>query len=171
MLRRSILFSACLAGMASCVTFAVAQDLPAPSDVTILTVTGAISKTNVGATLQFDRVGIMALPAAIIETSTIWTEGVHKFQGVSLKTLVDLLGVTEGTILATAINDYTVEIPVADAINGGPIVAYLLDDAEMPVRKNGPLWVIYPYDSSPDYRTEVTYSRSVWQLDRLEIVK
>jgi hypothetical protein len=40
----------------------------------------------------------------------------------------------------------------------------------MSVRDKGPLWVIYPYDSD-DYRSEVIYSRSIWQLDRLEVVQ
>jgi hypothetical protein len=37
----------------------------------------------------------------------------------------------------------------------------------MSLREKGPLWVIYPYDSDPAYRTEETYSRSIWQLNRL----
>ena len=79
------------------------------------------------------------------------------------------MGVTDGTLLATAINDYTVEIPVSDAVPGGPIVAYLMDGQEMPVRDKGPLWIVYPYDSSAAYRSEVVYSRSIWQLDRIEV--
>ncbi|MDP5360810.1 MAG: oxidoreductase, partial [Paracoccaceae bacterium] len=35
----------------------------------------------------------------------------------------------------------------------------------------GPLWVVYPYDMSADYRSEVIYYRSIWQLDRIEVVK
>jgi len=39
------------------------------------------------------------------------------------------------------------------------------------LREKGPLWVIYPYDSDAKFRTEVIYSRSIWQLDRLAIVQ
>jgi hypothetical protein len=111
------------------------------------------------------------LGAETFETTTIWTEGVHSFTGVPLQTLTALLGVTEGQILATAINDYTVEIPVSDAVENGPIIAYLMDGEEMSVRDKGPLWIVYPYDSNADYRTEVVFSRSIWQLDRIEVVK
>ncbi|MCB5199595.1 molybdopterin-dependent oxidoreductase [Loktanella sp. TSTF-M6] len=148
----------------------LAQDIPAPQGDVLLTITGNIQMTNVDDQLQLDRDALMALEAATFETSTIWTEGVHSFQGVSLATLMEALGVTEGTIIATAINDYAVEIPVSDAVEGGGMVAYLMDDAEMRVRDKGPLWVVYPYDSDPAYRTEVIYSRSIWQLDRLEVV-
>lgn len=150
---------------------ALAQDIPAPTGPAILTVSGDIEMTNVEGTLVFDRDTLMALPATTIETSTIWTDGVHQFTGVSLSDLADVLGTPEGRLLATAINDYTVEIPMTDAVEGGPIVAYLMDGAQMSVRDKGPLWIIYPYDSESDYRSEVIYSRSIWQLDRLEIVE
>ena len=142
-----------------------------PEGPTLLVVSGDISKTNVGATAVFDREMLVEMGATEIITETIWTEGVQTFEGVSLATLLSHLDVTEGNLLATAINDYTVEIPVSDAIEGGPIIAYAVDGKPMSVRDKGPLWVIYPYDSSADYRSEVIYSRSIWQLDRIEVVK
>ena len=72
---------------------------------------------------------------------------------------------------ATAINNYAIEIPVSDAVNEGPIIAYLMDGKKMSVRDKGPLWIVYPYDANPDYRSEVVYSRSIWQLDRIEFVQ
>ncbi|RYH00603.1 oxidoreductase, partial [Salipiger sp. IMCC34102] len=39
----------------------------------------------------------------------------------------------------------------------------------MQVRDKGPLWIVYPYDDTPEYRSEVIYSRSIWQLDRIEV--
>jgi len=163
--------AALIVGFVALAASASAQEIPAPTDAPILTVSGAISTANVGDTLQFDLAALEALDAVTIETSTIWTEGTHTFKGVALKELIDLLGVTKGTILATAINDYTVEIPVTDAVAGGAIVAYAMDGEAMAVREKGPLWVVYPYDSNADYRSELIYSRSIWQLDRLEVVE
>ncbi len=139
-----------------------AQDATKP----ILTISGSAIAEDV----TYERAALMDLPAAMIETSTIWTEGVSTFTGVSLADLVDELGIEGGTIVATAVNDYAVEIPVEDAVEGGPIVAYLMDGKEMSLRDKGPLWVVYPYDSDASYRTEVIYSRSIWQLDRLEFL-
>ena len=68
-----------------------------------------------------------------------------------------------------ALNDYAVDIPVADAVEGGPIVAYEIDGKALPIRNRGPLWIVYPYDARADYRSEVVYARSIWQLDRLDI--
>jgi hypothetical protein len=110
---------------------------------------------------------LQALSAATVTTGTIWTEGMVQFTGVRLKTLLDAVGVTDGILDATAINDYAVEIPVSDAVEDGPIIAYEMNGAPMSVRDKGPLWIVYPYDDDPDYRTEVIYSRSIWQLDRI----
>ena len=171
MFTRIVQTSLCLVLAFGLTSTALAEDLTTPQGDVILTVSGEILKTNVAETFAFDREMLMALPATTFETSTIWTDGVHSFTGVSLVDLANTLGVEDGQLLATAINDYTVEIPFADAVEGGPIIAYLMDGAEMSVRDKGPLWVIYPYDSDADYRTEVIYSRSIWQLDRVEIVQ
>lgn len=150
---------------------AIAGDFAEPEGVVVLTISGEIKETNVGATLQLDSEMLLALDKTIIETSTIWTDGVHVFQGVSLKILADTLGVTSGAFMATAINDYSVRIPIVDATDDGPILAYYMDDEKMSVRDKGPLWVVYPYDNRPEFRTEVIYSRSIWQLDRIDVVQ
>lgn len=106
-----------------------------------------------------------------IVTSTIWTEGVHEFSGVPLYALLQHLDVTGSTIQAIALNDYAVSIPLSDARMGGPIVAFAIDGQPIPRREKGPLWIIYPFDQSPEYRTEIVYSRSIWQLNRLNIVE
>ncbi|TCL08099.1 hypothetical protein BXY66_0132 [Shimia isoporae] len=136
----------------------------------ILTVSGKISAKNADGTATFDIESLRALPAQTVSTTTIWTEGVHVFTGVPLALLLDKLGSSGSTLRASAINDYTVEIPVADLAPQAPILAYEMDGAPMHRRDKGPLWIIYPYDSSPDYQTSIVYSHSVWQLDRLEIV-
>ena len=150
---------------------ASAAELELPNDAVVLTVNGDIGTVNIDDTAQFDLSMLMALDPVTIETTTIWTEGTQVFHGIELHTLLERLDVTTGGILATAINDYTVEIPVADAIVGGPIIAFALNGETMSVRDKGPLWIVYPYDANADYRSEVIYSRSIWQLDRIEITR
>ena len=149
----------------------MADPLSAPTGDVILDVSGAVSETNVGAKAAFDLEMLQALGETSFETSTIWTEGLQSFTGVSLQALMRALGVEDGTLRASAINDYTVEIPVSDAVEGGPIVAYLRNGDPMSIRDKGPLWIVYPYDASTAYQTEEIYSRSIWQLDRLEVVE
>ena len=139
-------------------TAAVANDLAKPEGHAILTISGDIAQTNMNDTLQFDQAMLQDLDATVIETSTIWTDGVRRFQGVSLNTLTELLEVDAGTLKAMAINDYSVQIPVSDATEDGPIIAYLMDGNPMSVREKGPLWIIYPFDSASEFRSEVIYS-------------
>lgn len=118
---------------------------------------------------QYTIEDLRALEPVTFETETIWTTGPQQFTGVPLAVLMQQMGVSGGQLVAHAVNDYSVEIPVSDAVEGGPIVAFERNGAEMSLRNKGPLWVVYPYDSNPDYRTEEVYSRSIWQLDRIVI--
>ncbi len=101
------------------------------------------------------------------ETETIWTEGAQSFTGVSLAGLVTQLGAGGREIEAVAINEYSVSIPLSDAVQGGPILAFERNGTVMSIRNKGPLWLVYPYDSDPSYRTEAFYSRSIWQLEKI----
>ncbi len=51
---------------------------------------------------------LAALENVTFTTTTIWTEGEQTFTGVPLNELVSELGVVDGTIVAHAINDYSV---------------------------------------------------------------
>ncbi|WP_323767036.1 molybdopterin-dependent oxidoreductase [Marinovum sp.] len=160
---------ATLAVLAVSATGAVARMLEAPEGEVILTVSGNVQATNATGKAEFDLAMLEALPVTEFTTSTIWTEGTHTYTGVALETFLDAVA-AEGTRLeAMAINDYSVEIPISDAIEGGPILAYKVDGAPMSRREKGPIWLIYPYDQSVDYRSETIYTRSIWQLDRLHV--
>ena len=160
-----------LALVATSVSSVAAEELALPQGEVILTISGPIETTNVDGTAQFDLEMLEAMDATTFETTTIWTAGEHSFTGVSLAVLADRLGLEGETLRATAINDYAIDIPLSDAVEGGPIVAYRMDGDTMPVRDKGPLWIVYPYDANADYRTEVVYSRSIWQLDRIEVME
>jgi hypothetical protein len=141
---------------------------PATGDV-LLTVTGEIGQTNAADEARLDLDLLVELGTTEFETETIWTDGPQTFVGVELIALLAALE-AEGDILrAVALNDYAVEIPVSDAVEGGPIIAFLRNGEEMSVREKGPLWLVYPYDNAPEYRAEVIYARSIWQLARIEV--
>lgn len=146
-----------------------AEDLPTPKGEIILTVTGDIQVRNQDDSAVFDVDMLKSLGEVSFDTSTPWTDGVQTFTGISLHRLMEVLGVTDGSLKATAINDYAIEIPVSDAVEGGPILAYLQNGKPMSVREKGPLWVVYPYDLNKDYQAEVTFSRSIWQLVSLDV--
>lgn len=143
--------------------------LPPEGDV-VLTVTGAIDTTNQGGAAVFDLAMLQAMEPVTITTTTIWTEGPQEFTGVPLKTLLDSIGAGGKPVEAHALNDYFTEIPVEDITDPGPIVAYAQNGSLLSVRDKGPLWIVYPYDDDARWRSEVIYTRSIWQLNALDVL-
>ena len=148
-----------------------AAELAKPTGSVILTIRGDITQSNgPDNTALFDLALLDKLPQSSFVTTTIWTKGKLKFSGVSLRALLDAVGAKGTKLRLIALNDYSVEMPVTDAIVGGPILASRLDGRTLAVRDKGPLWLVYPYDDNSAYRSEVIYSRSVWQLKAIEVI-
>ncbi|WP_338401958.1 molybdopterin-dependent oxidoreductase [Paragemmobacter straminiformis] len=143
--------------------------LPAPTGEVVLTVSGALSQTNTPGGAAFDMDMLAALPARSFVTTTTWTDGEKLFSGVPLKTLLETVGASGSTLTATALNDYSVTIPLDSLSDDAPIVAYSIDGAPFPRRDKGPLWIVYPYDADPAYRSEAVYGYSIWQLSTLTL--
>lgn len=141
----------------------------AQTTTVLLTVTGGPDAQGQPFDTTFDMAALQALPKTSFETTTMWTEGMQRFDGVDLRVFLDSLQVEKGIVVAMAINDYRIEIPVEEIKQGGAMIAYMRNGAPMSIRDKGPLWIVYPYDSAPEFQSEVVFSRSIWQLDRLEI--
>ena len=93
---------------------------PAEGEV-LLTVTGAIGQTNAGDAAAFDLAALEGMETAlVIETTTIWTEGMQTFEGVALVDLLAAIEAEGANLRAIALNDYAVDIPVSDARRGWP---------------------------------------------------
>lgn len=148
---------------------ASSQGLAAPTGRVVLTLSGQIGQTNQGATAVFDMAALAALPQHSFTTRTPWYDRPVKFTGPLLSDLLAAVKAQGKTIRATAINDYSISVPLADAQSHGVIVARLLDDRPMAVRDKGPLFVIYPFDSKAELRSSVYYERSIWQLKHISI--
>lgn len=151
------------------VSAAQAEDMPAPTGEVLLTVSGSISTTNGDGVLALDAVLFSSLPQHSFTTSTIWTKGTATYSGVLLRDLLTAAGATGGTVTLTALNDYQISMPAAEVLADGPLLANLSDGKPMSVRDKGPVWMVYPYDMAPEYRTEKAYARSIWQVTSIEI--
>lgn len=149
--------------------FASADGLIQPKGRIVLTVSGQIGETNKGKDAVFDMAMLEALPQHSFTTRTPWYDRPVKFTGPLLSDVLALTKAKGTSISASAINDYTIRIPVADAQAHGILVARLLDDQPMAVRDKGPLFVIYPFDSKAELRSSTYYERSIWQLKRMSI--
>lgn len=165
-MKRLGLFAVAIAALGM-FTFASADAQSKPTGEVILTISGDLADEANQDGVGFDLQMLQMLPEIKFTTTTQWTEGEVEFTGVSLQLLLEHVGATGGTVSAIALNDYKIEIPTASLEGEAPIVAYLMNGETMSRRGKGPLWIVYPYDTDEKYRTETTYSRSIWQLDRL----
>lgn len=148
---------------------ALAATLAKPSEKPILTVSGKIEVFNNDNTAQFDRAMLEELGMVSFSTSTPWYKEPVTFEGVPLAKLLDLLKVQGSTLMAIALNDYSTEIPVSDAAQYHPILALKRNGEYMPVRDKGPIFIVYNYDSDPELKSQKFYSRSAWQVTRIEV--
>lgn len=146
-----------------------AASLAAPQGNQILEVSGSIAVKNSGDSAKFDLAMLEKIGVAKVKTSTAWTEGEPQFEGVLVRDLLKALGATGNTVTAVAINDYKVEIPVADFNKYGVILAYRQDGKELRIRDKGPLWIIYPQDEHPELKTKQTQAKWIWQLKELRV--
>jgi hypothetical protein len=143
--------------------------LDAPKERPILAVSGKIALKNTGETARFDMKMIEALPQHSFTTRTPWYDKPVKFSGPLLADLLAAVKASGTSVSAVAINDYKVSIPMADATKFQMIVATQIDGKPIPVREKGPLFVVYPFDSSAELRTSTYYERSIWQLKALDV--
>lgn len=146
-----------------------AAAVDAPTGPVLLTISGNIASPNQDGKLLLDEKAFEGLPFTTVKTETPWTDGMTTFEGVPLKALLDLAGAKGSTIHAVALNDYAVDVPVADGDNPNVIVAYRMNGERMRVRDKGPLWLIYPLSDDPALQTEETHSKMIWQIKELEI--
>jgi hypothetical protein len=158
-------FVYCLAAL----PFAQAWALDVPSGPVVLTVSGRLRLANAGAQAQFDMEMLEKLTQHSFVTRTPWYSMPRKFTGPLLRDVLAACGAQGSNVRATALNDYRVDLPFEDAQRFDVLVARLLDDKPMAVRDKGPLFIIYPFDSSAELRNTVYYSRSAWQLKSLEV--
>ncbi len=131
----------------------------------MLQVTGHIA----GGVAALTRDALHALPSVTIETSTVVTDGVHSFTGFLMRDLLDHLGAEGDRVTAIALNDYAVDIPIADFYDYDVIVAYDMGGEALTRDDKGPLWIVYPrddHDALQDIRFDY---RWVWQLYRLDV--
>ena len=138
---------------------AYAEKLPAPTGKPVLTISGKIGNMNVGDKAVFDLAMLEKLGMKTIETTTPWYTGKVRFDGIPLSKSARVL----------ALNDYTTIIPIDDFYKFPVIMALKMNGQYMRIRDKGPLFIVYPYDSSAELQNQIYYSRSAWQVSKMII--
>lgn len=171
MKRRSTWMAACaLVGVwAVGLTSTGALALEAPKGKVVLTVTGNVSTPNRGKTAVFDMAMLQALPQHTFTTQTPWEAKPTTFKGPLLRDVLAAAQASGSTVEATALNDYTISLPMSDTTQFDMVLAHTMNGSPIPVRTKGPLFVVYPFDSKPELKAAKYYERSIWQLKSLAV--
>lgn len=146
-----------------------ADQLPRPTGRVILTVDGAITRTNAPGMAEFDREMLERLGLTRLRTWTPWTEGESEFQGVAARRLMEAVGATGTSVRALALNDFESSIPLADFERYPVLLATRIDGKQLEVRDKGPIWIVYPWTGNPELNDLPTRRKSVWQLKSLHV--
>jgi len=184
-----------LAAAALCpavVPAAVPAANPPGASPALLTVTGAISKTNRGpldsvADLMmakqkisfkkahaFDFGMLTAMPAVTIKPTIEYDQKSHVLRGPLLADVLKACGVSgdAGKLAMRAVDGYAPAIDIADARKYRFIVATHLDGKPMPLGGLGPLWAIYDADRFPDMAAKPVDQRFAlcpWALYHIDV--
>lgn len=164
--RRSWMAGAFLLAMAASQS---AQALEAPTGKVVLTLSGKVADTNDAKQAKLDMAMIRKLPQISFTTQTPWDPKPVKFTGPRLKDVLALVKGSGTSLVAVALNDYKITIPMSDVDEHGVLLAHQMDDADIPVRTKGPLFIVYPFDSKPELKSTKFYERSIWQLKAIEL--
>lgn len=146
-----------------------ADPLPAPEGPVILLVSGNVAVTNTPEGAAFDRQMLADLGVTELQTSTPWTDGVQTFSGVLARAVLERVEASGETVMATALNDYMVEVPTSDFLDYDVLLATTMNGEEMQVSDKGPVWIVYPRDQVPQLQDRKLHDRWVWQLKSLQV--
>lgn len=158
----------------------------------LLTITGAISKTNRGPldpvmdqmmakqkmTFRkahgFDFPALAALPAVTIRPTLEYDKKIHVLRGPLLTNVLQAVGASgeTGTLVMRAVDGYAPTISVAHARKYRFIVALTLDGRPMPLGGVGPLWALYEPERFPDMTAKPLDQRFAlcpWALYHIDV--
>jgi hypothetical protein len=157
---------------------------------TLLTVTGAVTKTNrkpldpvldqmmAKQKLAFDKAhafdfaALAAMPAVTIKPTLEYDKKQHELRGPLLTTVLQAAGATGSKVAMRAVDGYAPAITLDEAKKYKFIVATHLDGKPMPLGGLGPLWAVYEADKFADMAAKPVdqrFANCPWGLYHIEV--
>ena len=133
----------------------------------MLTVTG-LAEAGSGAPLQLD---VATIDRVGLQSFSVDEPFVHQemsFQGVDLGDLLRVIGVADeaGELHLVALDDYIVDLDVAEVLTGGTMLAtHTGDGSAIPIEEGGPTRIVFT-DGVAAERTENDW---IWSLATVEV--
>lgn len=193
MLKRQFLSTAALAAALPVLPVAAAPRSAAGKGPTLLTLTGAISRSNRGAfdpaldqmmkkhklafnkAYALDFAALSALPQVTIRPTLEYDGKVHELRGPLLADVVALAGAAtgdKGTLALRAVDGYAATMGMAQAKAQRFIVATHIDGQSMALGGLGPLWAVLDADRLPELAAKPLAERfgnCPWALYHIDV--
>lgn len=151
-------------------TLQAGDAIPTPEQDAVLTVNGKIGTSNTADAIVMDRATIEKVGLVEYTVQDPFADHAITYRGVLMRDLLALWQVPKNaeTVQLTALNDYQVDIPVADFYQYPILYAMQADGVYMEPDYQGPAMLVFPVD---DYQFDkITVRRRwIWQIKTIEI--
>lgn len=150
-------------------TLATAQPIPVPAGDVTLTMTGRVA-TNAADGVRLDLATIERMGLIRFTVRDPWLEQDLEFTGVLMTDLLAAVGAASDAtyIKVTALDDYQVDISLADLKRWPIMLATQTGGAPMSIEDKGPTRIVFPAD--PGIDTVRTKDFWIWQIETIEVV-
>lgn len=126
----------------------VTTPVPRPTGATVLTMSGSVSRPNVGRRVVFDMAGLEHGGASRITLYEPFKKRDMSFRAVRFRDVLAAAGVTGGTLHMTALNDYSVDVPFDVAAADGVWLATRNGDGSaIRIADGGPIRLVFAKDA------------------------
>ena len=141
------------------------KDVPMPAGDVVLTVSGTIALTNNGDVFDFDMDMLKALPTLTYQVEDPWM-GTQVYTGVTLKALLDYVGIPTGAskVVMICSDDKEFTVAIKDALYYPIMLAYAESGDDLPASLGGPVKLVYPYDAYPDLQNIYDENNWAWYV-------
>jgi hypothetical protein len=144
------------------------QAVPLPTGQPVLTVTGKISVTNRAGRLVLDQATINRMGLVQVRLYEPWAKQTMDFRGVWLRDVLAVAGVRPNAtrLHVTALDDYKVDLTIADVRAGGILLATEAGDgAGIPVDKGGPTRIVF----ENGVKAGANADQWIWSLKTIDV--
>ena len=117
--------------------------------------------------IELSEEDLLAVPQVVVSTENEFVDGMAEFSGPLARDILSLLGDDFDSAEFTAINDYSIVIPVSDFQEYDVILALTMNGQKFSLRDKGPIWLIYPMSDHKELQDRVYNNRLIWQLTRI----
>lgn len=143
--------------------------IPAPQGDVVLSISGLVNAAG-GEEITMD---LAALEAAGLVDYTVEDPFLHRqvtYRGPLLSELLDLWQVDSAatTLHIVALNDYSIEVPIAMARDYPLVFAIMADGEYMSIADRGPAMLVLPYDDF-EFERPAADAYWIWQIKSIEV--